>query len=250
MFTPILLFAAAIAPSVSAESFRSRTINPNLNAALKMAATNYDRWELLQDKDWVYDFKAHPNYNSPTGAVIVADAASFTAATGHGMTISILRLAACGMLPPHLHPRAANFVTAITGNTTTWMIGENGVRTVETILTPMKMTIFPAGSVHAMQNHGTSNQPPCSPFSISHMLTRTSDCEPALLVSALNSDDTGTTNLLPALWTMPQDIIQAAFGDAGMETQQAGRGIPPIGTGAILGSAECIKKCGINHGKQ
>jgi hypothetical protein len=155
MFTPFLFLIITALPLISAETSRSRTTNPNLNAALKTAATNYDRQELLQDKDWVYDFGAHPNFNHPNGAVIVADAASLPALTGHGMTISLLKLVGCGMLAPHLHPRATNLVVAITGNTSTWMIGENGVKTVETVLSPMKMTLFPAGSIHAMQNNGT-----------------------------------------------------------------------------------------------
>jgi hypothetical protein len=156
MLTTILLLAALLPVSITAES-RSRTVNPALNAQLKTSATNFDREALFQqNSDWTYDFSQHPNYNSETGAVIVADAASFTALTGQGMTISLLKLAGCGMLPPHLHPRATNLVTAITGNTSTWMIGENGVRTVETELTSMKMTIFPMGSLHAMQNNGES----------------------------------------------------------------------------------------------
>jgi hypothetical protein len=154
MFAP-RLFLATLLPLLVATESRSRTINPALNAQLKASATNFDRQALLQQNiDWIYDFSQHPNFNSRDGAVIVADAASFTALTGQGMTISLLRLAGCGMLPPHLHSRATNLVTAITGNTTTWMIGENGVRTVEAQLTPMKMTVFPMGSLHAMQNNG------------------------------------------------------------------------------------------------
>lgn len=156
MFSPILTLTTFL-PLISAEISRSRTGNPELNAKLRTAATNFDRNELLsQDSDWVYDFSKHPNFSSQNGAVLVADAASMPALQGHGMTTSLLKLAPCGMLPPHLHPRATNLVTAFTGNTTTWMIGENGVRTVMTVLTPMKMTIFPAGSVHVMQNNGTS----------------------------------------------------------------------------------------------
>ncbi|KAL5116995.1 hypothetical protein ACEQ8H_005081 [Pleosporales sp. CAS-2024a] len=208
-----------------ADAIKSRTTNPALNAALKAAASNFDRQALLpSNDDWVYDFNLHPNFNSPTGAVLIADAPSFPALTTHGMTISLLKLAACGMLPPHLHPRATNLVTAVTGNTTTYMIAENGVRPVVTQLTPMKMTIFPAGSLHSMQNN---------------------DCNPALLISALNSEDTGTNNILPSLWDMPWDIIQAAFGNAGLDTQSTGGNIPAVGTGAIIGSAECKKRCGI-----
>jgi hypothetical protein len=64
-------------------------------------------------------------------------------------------------------------------------------------------------------------------------------------VSALNSEDTGTLNILPALWTVPQDLIQAAFGAETMNTQGTGQNIPAVGTGAIIGSAECKKRCGI-----
>jgi hypothetical protein len=70
------------------------------------------------------------------------------------------------------------------------------------------------------------------------------DCEPAILISALNSEDPGTLNILPALWTMPKDIIEAAFDASWMDTQDVGGKIPAVGTGAIIGSAECKKRCG------
>lgn len=162
MFSP-LLFLTFLLPllPVHADQPKSRTINPDLNARLKTAATNFDRQALLsQDSDWYYDFDHHPNYNSAVGAVITADAASFPALTNLGISIALLKLAPCGMLPPHLHPRATNLVTAITGNTTSWMIGENGVKTVRVDLTPMRVTIFPRGSLHVMQNNGTSSPPP------------------------------------------------------------------------------------------
>jgi oxalate decarboxylase/phosphoglucose isomerase-like protein (cupin superfamily) len=151
MFVPVLILLTNFFTLPTSAQSKSRTVNPDLNASLKKQATNFDRYAYLsQDTDWQYDFSQHPNYNSQTGAVIVADAASFPALTEQGMTISLF------MLAPHLHPRATNLVVAITGNTTTYMVGENGVRTVVTELTSMKMTIFPMGSVHSMQNNGTS----------------------------------------------------------------------------------------------
>lgn len=57
----------------------------------------------------------------------------------------------CAMLPPHHHPRAANYVMVVSGNTTTYMIEENGAQVIQTDLSPAKMTIFPAGSMHSMQ---------------------------------------------------------------------------------------------------
>ncbi|RYN56898.1 hypothetical protein AA0118_g8061 [Alternaria tenuissima] len=227
MFTIALLLLTSLLPTLitATDMPKSRTVNPELNAALRMAATNFDRQALLPaDTDWYYDFDSNPNYDSPNGAVINADAASFPALTGMGSSIALLKLAPCGMLPPHLHLRATNLVTAITGNTTSYMIGENGVKTRKVDLIPMRVTIFPQGSLHTMQNN---------------------DCEPALLLSALNSDDSGTLNILPSLWTVPQDVISAGFGDASLNTESLGQMIPAVGTGAIIGSAECKKKCGI-----
>ncbi|KAF2845432.1 RmlC-like cupin [Plenodomus tracheiphilus IPT5] len=226
---PTIFLIVTTLPLIHAALGKSRTVDPDLNARLKSAATNFDRQALLtEDSDWWYDFDSHPNFNSAVGSVITADAATFPAVTGLGISIALLKLAPCGMLPPHLHPRATNLVTAITGNTTSWMIGENGVRTHRVHLTPMRMTIFPQGSLHVMQNN---------------------DCEPALLVSALNSDDSGTLNILPSLFSVPQDIISAGFGKAAMDTVDLGKGIPEVGTGAIIGSEECKKRCGTEHGK-
>lgn len=75
------------------------------------------------------------------------------------------------------------------------------------------------------------------------------DCTPALLVSALNSDDSGTLNVLPSLWSVPQDIVQAGFGRSSIDITDLGKDIPEVGTGAIIGSEECRKKCGTSHGK-
>lgn len=61
------------------------------------------------------------------------------------------------MLPPHYHPRAANYVVAVQGNTTTYMFEENGARLITEVLTPGKATIFPQASMHMMVNTGKSS---------------------------------------------------------------------------------------------
>lgn len=52
------------------------------------------------------------------------------------------------MLPPHYHPRAANWVVDILGTTTTYMFEENGAHIVKTVLDSGEATIFPQGSIH------------------------------------------------------------------------------------------------------
>jgi oxalate decarboxylase/phosphoglucose isomerase-like protein (cupin superfamily) len=66
----------------------------------------------------------------------------------------MINLGPCGMLPPHFHPRAANWVVAIEGRIDTFMQEENGAHTIQTQLTPGQATIFPAGSMHMMYNNG------------------------------------------------------------------------------------------------
>lgn len=154
MYTPIVLVTSLL--SLISTASAAKSLNPNLNAMLKMAATNYDRHALLaKDSDWYYDFFNHKNFDNPIGSVITADAATFPAVTGMGISYALLKLGPCSMLPPHFHQRAHNAVIGITGNTTSWMINENGVRTVRVDIIPFRMTLFPQGSLHVMQNNGT-----------------------------------------------------------------------------------------------
>ena len=152
--TTKILFVLCIASLAHAVD---TTLNPSLDAGLFIAATQLDRLKLLpSDNDWIFDFRAQKGYTYSPGSVVNANAATFPAIVGNGMTLAMLNLGPCAMLPPHFHPRATNLVVAVEGTTRTYMINENGARMVNTTLTPGKMTIFPKGSIHSMQNLGTS----------------------------------------------------------------------------------------------
>ncbi|KAF7913825.1 uncharacterized protein EAF01_000231 [Botrytis porri] len=198
------------------------TINSILDGEIKVASTQLDKMSFLLNNNltWFFDFTTQPHYTYTPGAVVNADAATFPASTSYGMTMALINLGPCGMLPPHYHPRGTNFVVAVEGVTQTWMIEENGAKVVNQTLRPWQMTIFPRGSIHSMQNLG---------------------CTKATLVSALNSEDAGTQNVLNGLAQLPPDIIAAAFGNPA-----AGFSLPPIpevGTGSIIGSAACLAAC-------
>ncbi|QSZ35104.1 hypothetical protein DSL72_007968 [Monilinia vaccinii-corymbosi] len=193
------------------------TINSILDAEVKVASTQLDKMNYLLNNNltWFFDFTTQPHYTYAPGSVVNGDAATFPASTNYGMTVALINLGPCGMLPPHYHPRGTNFVVAVEGVTQTWMIEENGAKIVNQTLRPWQMTIFPKGSIHS--------------------------CTKATLVSALNSEDAGTQNILNGFAQLPPDIIAAAFGNP-----MGAFNLPPIpdvGTGSILGSAACLEAC-------
>jgi len=133
------------------------TVNPALDAALFTAPTQLDRLKQLpSNSDWVFDFnvseqlfrelpletsrntdsseslltlhvaQAQPSYTYSPGSVINANAATFPATVGNGMTLAMLNLGPCAMLPPHYHPRATNLVSlhlAVSGASTDRPLG-------------------------------------------------------------------------------------------------------------------------------
>lgn len=63
-------------------------VNPDLVQKLRMANTNLDRMKLLpDDSDWFFDFTKQDKYTFSPGGVINANAATFPATVGQGMTM-------------------------------------------------------------------------------------------------------------------------------------------------------------------
>ena len=142
--------------------------NSDLVSRLRSANTLLDRLNLLSsDTDWVYDHNTNPKWSFTPGSVTNANGATFPAMTGTGMTIAMLNLGPCAMLPPHLH-RATNIVVSVSGKTDTYMIQENGARIIKTTLTAGKQTVFPIASLHTMVNNGT-----CCPSRYSYLIRPT-----------------------------------------------------------------------------
>ncbi|KAF2227992.1 RmlC-like cupin domain-containing protein, partial [Elsinoe ampelina] len=193
---------------------------------LKTAATANDRLSLLPGTpSWTFDFTQQPNSHFSPGGVINANAATFPAVTGNGITMAIVNLGPCSQLPPHFHARASNYVVSIHGDIQTYMIGENGSPTVGTLLKPGQMTIFPQGAPHTMWNTG---------------------CENAQLVSALSNEDAGTMNLANALFQFgdeDEELVNAALGYQDVVNGASKGRVPPSGSGANYGPKSCLAKC-------
>ncbi|KAF6834603.1 spherulin-1A [Colletotrichum plurivorum] len=201
------------------------TLYPDLVRSLKTSPTELEKLNILsQDKDWIFDYFAHQYHTNTPGGVVNANAATFPATVGNGITMAWISLGPCAMLPPHYHARASNYVVSVQGTTETYMTLENGARVVKATLKPGMMTLFPQGSLHTMSNTGCGN---------------------ATLISALSSEDAGTHNVANGLFDLPPSVVAAAFGGNPLSAKfaQLRRDIPAVGTGASIGSAECLKRC-------
>ncbi|EDO02290.1 predicted protein [Sclerotinia sclerotiorum 1980 UF-70] len=151
------------------------TVNSILDAEIKVASSQLDKMNLPLNNNltWFFDFTTQPHYTYTPGAVVNADAATFPASTNYGMTMALINLGPCGMLPPHYHPRGTNLW---------WQLR--------------------AKIINAKWNQG---------------------CTKATLVSALNSEDAGTQNILNGFAQLPKNVMTAAFGNP-----IGGFNLPPI----------------------
>ncbi|KAI0164093.1 spherulin-1A [Xylariaceae sp. FL1272] len=197
----------------------------DVSAELTNGATQHDQnMVLARDSDWVFDFFNQDAYHTyHDGATINANASTFPATVGNGLSMSWVVLGPCAMQPPHYHPRAANYITVVNGSIQTWMVTENNEPLVTNVLQQGQMTIFPTGSLHTMQNMG---------------------CKNATIITALSSEDPGTQTLASALFRLPWDIVNAAFGYQNIS--QMNGTIPALAGGVISGELQCRKLCGID----
>lgn len=69
------------------------------------------------------------------------------------------------------------------------------------------------------------------------------ECTNTQLVSALNSDDTGTHNVANGLFSLPANFLQAVFGDSIGSFNSTKGSIPAVGSGSIYGDKACIARC-------
>jgi hypothetical protein len=75
-------------------------------------------------------------------------------------------------------------------------------------------------------------------------------CTPAQLLSALSSDDAGTSNYGQVFTNgFPADLVNAAFGSEVVTADSRARMNGP-GTGSVRGTEECLARCGIVSGSE
>jgi oxalate decarboxylase/phosphoglucose isomerase-like protein (cupin superfamily) len=231
--------SAAAAPAPAAN-------NDALIASLETAPTSIDRFKKLLvgadgkllsgddlRKQVVFDFNgASAAPGSKGGKVAAANIKNFPILTEQSIATTVAFLGPCGMNTPHIHPRAAEFLTVVDGEIDFGFILENGLvdpsagsSEVTGHLNKFQGTVFPQGSIHYQVNPG---------------------CAPATFVATLNSEDPGTSQIAQNFFGLNGDVVSATLGFPssfdGKDLESFRKMIP---ANLALGVEQCLKRCGI-----
>ena len=108
----VFAVVASVALAIDAD------VDPDLAAKLRMANTNLDRMNLLpKDSDWFFDFTKQEKYTFQPGGVVNANAATFPATVGQGMTMvspqkSLSCTSCADITPGYAQPRSMFYAPA------------------------------------------------------------------------------------------------------------------------------------------
>ncbi|KAF2746923.1 RmlC-like cupin, partial [Sporormia fimetaria CBS 119925] len=147
----------------------------------------------------VFDFNAASAApNAKGGRALAANIDTFPLLTDLGISTTVAFLSPCGLNTPHVHPRATEFLTLVSGSLTFGSILENGLvdpgqpAEIRGRLQPFQGTAFPVGSIHYQFN------PSC-------------DTE-AVFVASLNNEDPGTNQVAQGFLGLDGGVVNATLG--------------------------------------
>lgn len=162
------------------------------------------------------------------GQVDLAQRGNFPILSTLGISAATIFFQGCGLNTPHVHPRATEFFTLTTPSKLgmrTGFVMENGqANEFNTTITQYQGTVFPQGSIHWQQNL---------------------DCEPAVGVAGLNSEDPGASSIAQNfLINTSGDIVDAALGfPAQIDADNFAAFKSQIPASLAKGVEECLQRC-------
>jgi hypothetical protein len=228
----ILNAAANAAPQIlrrgEAES-NTTANNIDLIHQLELAPTAVDRFSLLNDTDFIYDFLAPPPGDAVTtgkgGHTVKADRKLFPALIGTGVSMTLGFIGPCGFNTPHTHPRSSQINVVVEGSLATLFVPENGVEPIgPNVLDKFQMTVFPQGSTHMEWNP---------------------NCDPAVFAAGFASEDPGVEQSAQTLFELSAEVVQADLGVTTLNGESIAEFDAKLPANVALGVRSCLKKCGI-----
>jgi Cupin len=200
--------------------------------ALEQAGSAVARNQLLAQNggnaSFVFDFANPPAaavVASPAGKLISATSGSFPALVDVNAALAVVTIEPCGLILPHLHPRADEFVLVTQGQIFTQFIAETGAVLVSNTLNTLGSTLLPKGSIHLEYNP---------------------TCAPATFVAAFNSNDPGVSFVAANFFSLEDQLVIASLGgDAVVSGADLASIQAAIPQGLATGVQACVQKCGI-----
>lgn len=168
----------------------------------------------LNSTDFVLDFDDLPGTPGPGGVLVGANAGNTPSLINSGLAFARVTLRPGGANSPHTHPRAVEALFVIRGILRVCFVEENGGATHCNDLKAGQATFFPMGTIHYQQNIGKTR---------------------ARFLAVLTSDNPGTLTIAPRLFTLPLEILSAAFNVETEELATVRGGLPsnPIPAGPM-----------------
>ncbi|KAF2259045.1 hypothetical protein CC78DRAFT_621326 [Lojkania enalia] len=179
----------AAAPSDNTELIADLVTDPTVIKRYRRLLTDAGQ-QLLSGEDLakatIFDFQKDPIpvRGSQGGVTTSSDTETFPILFGSDIMMNWATLGPCGILLPHVHPRANEFFVVSEGEVEFGYMLEIGLLKTQAPspeingkLTKYTGTLFPQGSIHYQIN----NSP---------------ECKPATILATLSSSDPGTTTIL------------------------------------------------------
>jgi len=192
--------------------------------ALHQANTADDRYKILGKYGLAFSFLDSPSFGGggKDGGVVLADDTIFPGVIGTGTSMLMGFLGPCGMVAPHIHPRATEILVNVAGPPLmTGVIPEAGAPSIVGLAGVGNVTVLPQGSVHYVASTG---------------------CYPTVIVAAFNAESPGVLFVSQAFAAFDEETYSAAFGGIGV-TMIDNSQIP---NAVNIGRQDCLKKCGID----
>lgn len=210
--------------------------NLTLEQQLELATNGIERVDILAEQggneSFVFDFNKPPKaaiaQNVTSGSVVTAVGASFPALIGSDAAMYVFKLGPCGMIVPHSHTRADEFVITTEGEIFTQFLTESESQVITNTLSEYQSSLFPMGSFHFEMNP---------------------TCKPATFIGNFNSNDPGNTFVAPNFFSQDDKAVLAQLGGvvSGKDLASIRDKLPE---GPVASVEQCLKKCGINENEK
>jgi hypothetical protein len=219
----LALFATSLFVGSLAVPSKKRDLTSEITA-LHQANTADDRYAILGPTGLLFNFLDAPSFGGggKDGGVVLADDTLWPGVIGTGTSGLMGFMGPCGLIPPHLHPRASEILINIGGPPMmSGVIPEGGAPAVVNITNVGDAIILPQGSVHYVANTG---------------------CYPGIFVNGFNAESPGVLFISQAFAAFDEETYSAAFGGIGVNMIDNSQ-IPNV---VAIGRQDCLKKCGID----